>query len=271
MKILIFLLLIPGFVCQEGCGVASSSTKNAPNLDDFEFGNDENRLIGGLSSHMWPWMVQLTYNGRHKCGGVLIDREIVLTAAHCFKNLNPDNFKVLAGGYWIHTGRPHKIVQVKMHALYNIFWAQSYDIALVKIQPPIEISNRTSTICLPKFNVPDRQICWGALGEEGSVSPNLREIHVPIMPIFECNNDQHYAGRIHLLSMICAGYSQGKVDSCHGDSGGPLMCGIDGRWEVHGIVSWGVGCGRRGFPGVYASVNAAKPWIELEMIGMRSF
>ncbi|EYC08049.1 hypothetical protein Y032_0068g268 [Ancylostoma ceylanicum] len=105
--------------------------------------------------------------------------------------------------------------------------------------------------------------------ENGRKSDVLREIHVPILPFTQCNNLAHYAGRVHLPSMICAGYTQGIVDSCQGDSGGPLMCTNMGQWEVHGLVSWGIGCGRPGHPGVYSNVHAALPWIQLEMAKLR--
>lgn len=47
-----------------------------------------------------------------------------------------------------------------------------------------------------------------------------------------------------------------------GDGGGPLVCEKDDQWYQVGIVSFGIGCGRRNVPGVYTNVEAYGPWIE---------
>ena len=63
--------------------------------------------------------------------------------------------------------------------------------------------------------------------------------------------------------MICAGYWTGVTDTCVGDSGGPLVC-IDEKLQPHvaGIISWGKGCGRAHYPGVYTRVSYYLDWIK---------
>lgn len=59
--------------------------------------------------------------------------------------------------------------------------------------------------------------------------------------------------------MICAGYTDSRIqDACQGDSGGPLVINN----QLVGTVSWGIGCGRKNFPGVYMSVPKFYNWIE---------
>jgi secreted trypsin-like serine protease len=62
--------------------------------------------------------------------------------------------------------------------------------------------------------------------------------------------------------------TSGMVDTCHGDSGGPLACQTgDGSYKLVGIVNWGGGyCGEPGKPGVYTRVQYYDKWIQ-EMMG----
>ena len=70
-----------------------------------------------------------------------------------------------------------------------------------------------------------------------------------------------------IRSEVCAIGRPGGVreDSCTGGGGAPLVCETGegtGRFSVVGLVAWGLGCGRKGVPGVYTSVAAAREWID---------
>lgn len=94
----------------------------------------------------------------------------------------------------------------------------------------------------------------------------LQQAIVNFVPNDECseakdpNFGENYLGKI-TDDMLCADTS-GK-DSCQGDSGGPLIHLGDSYQDdkLIGVVSWGVGCARSGFPGVYSRTSADYTWL----------
>uniref|UniRef100_A0A183C239 Peptidase S1 domain-containing protein n=1 Tax=Globodera pallida TaxID=36090 RepID=A0A183C239_GLOPA len=156
-----------------------------------------------------------------------------------------------------------------IHPLYQIVHS-AYDAALLRISPVPKFDDFIWPICLPTRPATVNGMCvvtgWGRLAEGGKRPTKLREIHVPVMRTTTCNSVQHYSGRLHYPSMICAGFNAGKSDACQGDSGGPLQCqNAKNVWELQGIVSWGIGCANPKFPGVYTKMFVICPWVRTEM------
>lgn len=84
------------------------------------------------------------------------------------------------------------------------------------------------------------------------------KVTLPIVSREMCRRSYNYMSVI-TDRMICAGYiRQGGKDSCQGDSGGPLT--VDDT--LYGIVSWGYGCARPKYPGVYTNVAYLRSWIK---------
>ncbi|MGH8186742.1 MAG: serine protease, partial [Steroidobacteraceae bacterium] len=99
---------------------------------------------------------------------------------------------------------------------------------------------------------------WGATQENGEGSDGLLHARVPFVSNETCKK----AYPTHVPTMICAGNEEGGTDTCQGDSGGPLfLIGPKESLSQVGIVSFGKGCARAGYYGVYTRVSSFKEWI----------
>ena len=116
---------------------------------------------------------------------------------------------------------------------------------------------------------------FGDVDEKGTSPKNLQQVHVNVAEQAYCADLYKQMGDQIDDSMICAGKIRGKYDSCQKDSGGPLVCRHDPPKKanekkknfylrtkfLHGVVSWGRGCGQPKQYGVYANVTYFVPWI----------
>uniref|UniRef100_A0A8C3JY99 Transmembrane serine protease 4 n=1 Tax=Calidris pygmaea TaxID=425635 RepID=A0A8C3JY99_9CHAR len=112
------------------------------------------RVLGGSPAAIesWPWQVSLQYRREHICGGSIIDPRWVLTAAHCFKN-NPviKSWRVKAGSDLL-SGTATLAVEKVFLAEVTPASPKDNDIALVKLQSPVHVSDNRKPICLPYFD-----------------------------------------------------------------------------------------------------------------------
>lgn len=253
-----------------GCGA-----KNGPQAYGGLDIQDEERIVGGHNAELneWPWIVGLFNNGRQFCGGSLIDDRHVLSAAHCVAHMTSwDVARLTArlGDYNIRTPTETQHIERKikrvvrhrgfdMRTLYN-------DISILTIDQPATFTKNIHPICLPGGSrayagLVATVIGWGSLRESGPQPSVLQEVSIPIWTNSECRLKYGAAAPGGIVEhMICAG--KASMDSCSGDSGGPLMVNEGGKWNQVGVVSWGIGCGKGQYPGVYTRVTAFLPWIQ---------
>nr|XP_009289871.1 transmembrane protease serine 5 isoform X2 [Danio rerio] len=254
----------------------SCSTGKVIALKCFECGTRAKlpRIIGGVEAALgrWPWQVSLYYNNRHICGGSIITNQWIVTAAHCVHKLpQVPSWVVYAG---IITSNLAKLAQYQGFAVERIIYNKNYnhrthdnDIALVKLKTPLNFSDTIRPVCLPQYDhdLPGGTQCWisgwGYTQPDDVLIPEvLKEAPVPLISTKKCNSSCMYNGEI-TSRMLCAGYSEGKVDACQGDSGGPLVCQDENVWRLVGVVSWGTGCAEPNHPGVYSKVAEFLGWI----------
>ncbi|XP_053114499.1 plasma kallikrein-like isoform X1 [Hemicordylus capensis] len=234
----------------------------------------DTKVVGGTNSSVdeWPWQVSLHVKlstQRHLCGGSIISDQWILTAAHCIEDLPlPQVWRVYSGilkQSEIREGTPFFSVQeIIVHPNYD-FSERGYDIALMKLDRPMNFSDSQQPICLPSNEEKDMGYTncwvtgWGYTKERGEIEDVLQKLKIPLITNAECQS--RYQDQIISNKMRCAGYRQGGKDACKGDSGGPLSCKHQGLWYVVGITSWGEGCARPEQPGVYTNVAEFVDWI----------
>lgn len=143
------------------------------------------------------------------------------------------------------------------------------DIALIKLKRPTVKDSSGAYACVPDTNdvLPERTRCyvmgWGKKRAKNYFGTDmLMEAQVPLVSQSKCQAAFHFK---ITKNQMCAGYKRGGIDTCAGDSGGPLMCEISKqgvtRWYVYGVTSFGEGCGDKGKYGIYTVVRNFNNWI----------
>ncbi|CAB0034980.1 unnamed protein product [Trichogramma brassicae] len=255
--------------------------------DKCGFPNHEIRIVGGRPTepNKYPWLARIVYEGKFHCGASLLTNDYVITAAHCIRKLKKEQIRVILGDHdqFVTTdGQSIMRAVTKMIPNRN-FDTESYnhDIALLRLRKPVLFSKTIRPVCLPSIgsNPAGKDgtvVGWGRTKEGGMLAGVVQEVTVPVLSLDQCRKMKYRANRI-TENMMCAG--NGSQDSCQGDSGGPLLIEDNGRheigdsggplvamradkkYELIGVVSWGNGCARAGYPGVYTRVTKYLDWI----------
>ncbi|XP_029002506.1 transmembrane protease serine 9 [Betta splendens] len=231
------------------------------------------RIVGGVTARRgeWPWIGSLQYQRLHRCGATLVHKKWLLTAAHCFKSdPGPANWAVSLGSV-LRSGVGALVIPIQRVIVHPAFNGTSmdFDVALLELAVPAPISYTIQPVCLPSpvhhflKNAQCYITGWGSIREGGSLTNLLQKAPVNIIEQAEC---QESYGAVLTSNMMCAGYMEGGRDTCLGDSGGPLTCRqLSGQWFIAGVTSWGHGCGRIGFPGVYTRVTSVRKWLSTHL------
>ncbi|XP_069114628.1 fibrinolytic enzyme, isozyme C-like [Argopecten irradians] len=225
------------------------------------------RIIEGEDAEIVnnPWQVSLRVLSSHSCGGVILNSDTILTAAHCVDGLIPSFYSVYYGSSnRDNGGTTVSIANIYQHPSYNQ-GTGSYpnDIAVLKLRNPIALDSNENAAAIPlntrtnselaRLGFGDCRITgWGRTFGDDDLPLLLQGANINVLEDSVCK--QSWGSGIHDPIHICVG-GQGTSGACNGDSGGPLVCkNTQGEMELVGVTSWGAtGCPATS-PSVYTEV-----------------
>ncbi|XP_072938359.1 brachyurin-like [Epargyreus clarus] len=239
------------------------------------------RIVGGnkvpdsmVIPHHAGIVVTLTTGWTSICGGAVISKTRVLTAAHCWFDgrSQAKEFTIVLGSVTVFTGGTRiKTSDVVVYPAWNPADI-TYDIAVVRIRG-VDFNNNIQSIPLPSVADVNQNFAgmtatasgFGKTSDAQTSFPTTTALHyinLKVMSNAECQKS--FEVPIHVSHLCTSG--QGKVGTCDGDSGGPLTVVWKQRRMLVGIVSFGLGnaC-QAGYPSVYSRVTAFLTWIQAQL------
>lgn len=236
-------------------------------------GDRDVKILGGAiaAPGQFPWIATLVDAQSERaldggyCGGSVIAPRVVLTAAHCVYGTRANEVDVVIGRTRLSqedSGERIKVTDIVVRKDYDNVSTYG-DAALLQLATP------TSATPMPIAHPADDGLTapgsrvltagFGATEEGGQMSDELRFVRLTARSHPYC--DKVY-GQIDDPSQLCAGSKRAGEDSCQGDSGGPVLGGEGDATRLVGLVSYGLGCGRKDTPGVYTRVSFYSSWID---------
>lgn len=237
------------------------------------------RILNGVfaTNQEFPWLVAIEYKKDKTdqensfCAGSILNEWYILTAAHCVYLTSAESIEIRAGSSLrLEGGTTYGVSNVKIHPEYNASYSVANDIAILKLETPVDLENNIWTKqSIPLYYSKDpirrdtvAQVAgWGvttleAEGTCGKVQKQLQKLRVKIIDYKYCNELWSHDGGLP-AGTICAATSPRDATSstCNGDSGGSLV--IDEK--LVGITSHN-NDGKD--PDIYTKVAYFKTWIE---------
>ncbi|MFK7892975.1 MAG: trypsin-like serine protease [Granulosicoccus sp.] len=256
--------------CDAGASGTSVMDQSNPVIESSESGNDltlSPRVVNGtqVTDNSYPWMVALLdSSGSQVCGGSVIAKRWVLTAAHCVEGASASQLSTLTGrqNLLASGGEEINVSRIIIHPDYRR--KEFPDIALLELKRDSSVA----PVLLPSLNysAPDTGenatvIGWGQISETGPASNALLETALVVSDHQNCATAYQRIGiEIDETAMVCAGTQRGN-DSCYGDSGGPMFVKRNNAFVQAGVVSFGKECGAPDYPGVYARTASYYDWV----------
>lgn len=225
---------------------------------------DGPEIVGGgqAGAQEFPYHADLTIGAADRCGGALVRPRWVLTSAHCVDfGVAPGDIEVVIGRAdrtMRNAGVHRSVVAIRLHPDFDPY-RKVNDVALLRLDravttvtPVALVASAERHLWEPGDNA--TVIGFGRTCEDCATSSVLREVVVPIVSDGAMERSA-YGWSFDRVTMLGAGPMDGGRDACQGDSGSPLLARTGTGPRVVGVVSWGEGCARSGYPGIYSRVG----------------
>jgi len=251
----------------------------------------QSRIVGGskASFGQFPWQAQIwaikspDSEPTYTCGGTLVTNEVIVTAGHCIHYNDPERYIIKLGRQYVDEDdefclgyeQRYKVIDLIVHPDFNkrhltndvaVMWIRSE-----KYNQTVHYCDHIVPACLPELSRSQDEFYedglygvvsgWGLLNETDKTGSNsLQHVALPILRSDVCLGAYGKFVEMDENKQFCAGNDRGQ-DACAGDSGGPFVVNRNGHHYLVGVVSYGRGCARPEYPGVYSKVYHYLPWI----------
>ncbi|KAI1702833.1 trypsin domain-containing protein [Ditylenchus destructor] len=246
--------------------VAISTAFSAPLVDEDECGISDfssyhvgERVLNGtpVPQGKYPWLAFLSL-GPAFCSATIVSKRFILTASHCLcedietpgagcSPTDPQEMTVVVGSVNNREGQSFKVKRAIPHENYTVIplphhdTGATYDVGLIELEKPLTFGKDVRRICLSgkhQDGDPDKNVViagWGLLSQSGYLPDVLHEGTVRVVDDAACKKiDAKYDSG----TMICLA-THNNTETYSGDSGGPAMINVDGRWSEIGTTSYG--------------------------------